>query len=59
MSQWPCTIEEEADGSLSMRMGLGYAKGLRKESAEAITAALGTRTEGSGLPRISPCVCLP
>lgn len=39
VSQWPCTIEEEADGSLSMRMGLGYAKGLRKESAEAIVAA--------------------
>ena len=39
VSQWPCTIEEEADGSLSMRMGLGYAKGLRKESAEAIAAA--------------------
>jgi DNA polymerase III alpha subunit len=37
--QWPCTIEEEADGSLSMRMGLRYAKGLRKESAEAIVAA--------------------
>jgi len=34
-----CTIEEEAGGSLSMRMGLGYAKGLRKESAEAIVAA--------------------
>jgi error-prone DNA polymerase len=38
VSQWPCTIEE-ADGSLAMRMGLGYAKGLRKESAEAIVAA--------------------
>jgi error-prone DNA polymerase len=43
VSQWVCTIEEEADGSLSMRMGLGYAKGLRKESAEAIVAA---RKEG-------------
>jgi error-prone DNA polymerase len=39
LSRWPCMIEEEADGSLSMRMGLGYAKGLRKESAEAIVAA--------------------
>jgi error-prone DNA polymerase len=43
VSQRACTIEEEADGSLSMRMGLGYAKGLRKESAEAIVAA---RKEG-------------
>jgi error-prone DNA polymerase len=43
VSQWPCTIEAEADGSLSMRMGLGYVKGLRKESAEAIVAA---RKEG-------------
>jgi error-prone DNA polymerase len=39
VSRWSCTIETEADGSLSMRMGLGYAKGLRKESAEAIVAA--------------------
>jgi error-prone DNA polymerase len=39
VSRWPCAIETEADGSLSMRMGLGYAKGLRKESAEAIVAA--------------------
>jgi len=43
VSQWACAIEEEADGSLSMRMGLGYAKGVRKESAEAIVAA---REEG-------------
>ena len=32
VSQWPCTIEEEADGSLSMRMGLGYAKGSSKRN---------------------------
>ena len=43
VSRWPCTIEAEVDGSLSLRMGLGYAKGLRKESAEAIVAA---REEG-------------
>jgi error-prone DNA polymerase len=29
VSDWACTIEHEADGSLSLRMGLGYAKGLR------------------------------
>src|SRR6202044_3348136 len=35
VSQWQCTIEHEHDGELSLRMGLGYAKGLRKQSAEA------------------------
>ena len=35
LSDWACTIEHESDGSLSLRLGLGYAKGLRKESAEA------------------------
>jgi error-prone DNA polymerase len=35
-SDWPCTVEHEADGTLSMRVGLRYAKGLRKESAEAL-----------------------
>src|SRR5208282_2760664 len=29
VSGWACTIEHEADGSLSLRMSLGYAKGLR------------------------------
>jgi len=36
VSDWPCTIEHEIDGSLSLRMGLGYAKGLRRQSAEAL-----------------------
>jgi error-prone DNA polymerase len=35
-SDWPCTVEHESDGSLSLRMGLGYAKHLRKRSAEAL-----------------------
>jgi error-prone DNA polymerase len=35
VSRWECTIEKEAD-ELSVRMGLGYAKGLRKISAEAL-----------------------
>ncbi len=37
-SRWQCTIEHESDGSLSMRMGLGYGKGLRKQSAEELVA---------------------
>jgi error-prone DNA polymerase len=36
ISDWPCTVEHESDGSLSLRMGLGYAKRLRRQSAEAI-----------------------
>ena len=35
-SSWACTIEHEADNSLSLRMGLGYAKGLRALSAQAL-----------------------
>jgi error-prone DNA polymerase len=36
ISEWACAVEHEGDGSLSLRMGLGYAKGLRKQSAEAL-----------------------
>lgn len=36
VSQWGCTIEHESDGTLSMRLGLRYAKGLRQESGEAL-----------------------
>ena len=38
-SEWACTIEHESDHSLSLRMGLGYAKGLRKQSAEALVTS--------------------
>jgi error-prone DNA polymerase len=38
-SEWPCTIEAELDGSLSLRIGFNYAKGLRQSSAEALLAA--------------------
>ncbi len=36
-SDWACTVEHETDRSLSLRIGLGYAKGLRRQSAEALT----------------------
>ncbi len=36
VSDWACTIEHERNGSLSLRLGLGYAKGLRQQSGEAI-----------------------
>ncbi len=38
-SDWPCTVEHESDGSLSLRMGLSYAKRLRKQSTEALVAS--------------------
>ncbi len=36
VSDWPCTVEHESDETLSIRVGLGYAKKLTKESAEAL-----------------------
>jgi error-prone DNA polymerase len=39
VSNWECTIEHEDDGTLSLRLGLGYAKGLRRQSAEGIVLA--------------------
>ena len=38
-SEWPCTLEAEPHGSLSLRIGFNYAKGLRQSSAEALLAA--------------------
>jgi error-prone DNA polymerase len=35
ISDWPCTVEHEPDGSRSLRMELGYARRLRKQAAEA------------------------
>jgi error-prone DNA polymerase len=39
VSEWACTIEQELNGSLSLRLGLGYAKGLRRQAAEAIAGS--------------------
>src|SRR6202035_3204149 len=36
VSQWTCAIEYESDSTLSLRMGLGYAKGLRRQAATAL-----------------------
>ena len=38
-SEWPCTLENEGDGSISLRIGMNYAKGMRKTSAEALVSA--------------------
>jgi error-prone DNA polymerase len=38
-SEWLCTLEPEQDGSLSLRVGFNYAKGLRQSSANELLAA--------------------
>ncbi len=55
-SDWACTIEVEDDGQLSVRLGLGYAKGLRKRAGEAISNARELRAP-SGRWKISSRAC--
>jgi error-prone DNA polymerase len=38
-SEWLCALEPEPDGSLSLRIGFNYAKGLRQSSANEILTA--------------------
>jgi error-prone DNA polymerase len=35
-SDWNCSVEHENDGNLAMRLGLCYAKGLRRQPADAL-----------------------
>jgi error-prone DNA polymerase len=42
-SEWACTIEHEDDKTLSLRLGLGYAKGLRKQSADVLVESRNER----------------
>ncbi|WP_047495381.1 error-prone DNA polymerase [Terriglobus sp. TAA 43] len=39
VSDWPCSVEHEEDYSLSLRLGLGYVRGLRSQCADAIVHA--------------------
>ncbi|MFZ0662381.1 MAG: error-prone DNA polymerase [Acidobacteriaceae bacterium] len=39
VSDWPCTIERESDRMLSLRIGLGYAKSLTRQAAEALVTS--------------------
>lgn len=41
ISDWPCTVEHEGDGTLSLRIGLGYAKSLTRKAAEALVRSRG------------------
>ncbi|HVN05405.1 MAG TPA: error-prone DNA polymerase, partial [Bryobacteraceae bacterium] len=38
-SEWLCTLEHEPDDSISLRLGMNYAKGMRQTSAEALVSA--------------------
>jgi error-prone DNA polymerase len=38
ISEWPCVVERDTDGTLSVRLGLGYAKGLSRTTGEMLVA---------------------
>src|SRR5262249_24690154 len=38
-SEWLCTLENESDRSISLRLGMNYAKGMRRSSADALVSA--------------------
>jgi error-prone DNA polymerase len=42
ISEWACAIEHEPDGSLSLRLGLGYVKGFRKHAGDCLVASRAT-----------------
>jgi error-prone DNA polymerase len=46
-SSWPCTLEREEDGSLSLRLGLCFARGLQENAAGKLEAARTLRAFGS------------
>ena len=50
VSEWHCTIEHESDGALSLRLGLGYAKGLREAGCGSAGRRAQCRT-ASSVPR--------
>jgi error-prone DNA polymerase len=39
VSNWPCTVEHVIDGSLSLRMGLRYAKGLNQAVSDSLVTS--------------------
>lgn len=39
VSDWSCSIEREADYTLSLRLGLGYVRGLRRHCADMVVAS--------------------
>jgi DNA polymerase III alpha subunit len=55
ISQWPCTIEHESDGSLSLRMGLNYAKKACGNNRRKRSYMLAPRVVYFVLRKILPC----
>jgi error-prone DNA polymerase len=53
VSDWPCTVEHERDETLSLRLGLRYAKGLRSLAGDAIAQA---RREGGAFRSVEDLV---
>ncbi len=39
VSESPCTLEHEPNGSLSLRLGTGYARGLSRQEDESVVTA--------------------
>jgi error-prone DNA polymerase len=52
-SECVCRLEHEADSSISLRVGLNYAKGLRKAAAEKLVSA---RLEGGAFGSVDEMV---
>lgn len=52
VSDWACTLEQEDDGTLALRLGLGYAKGLRKQSAKALMQTRALRGRFSSIENL-------
>ena len=52
-SEWQCTVEHEEDGSLSLRLGLRYAKRFHQNTADALVATRKLHGPFSGV-RILP-----
>ncbi len=46
-SSWPCTLEKEANGALSLRLGLRFVRGLRQGSVAELEAAREMRSFAS------------
>jgi error-prone DNA polymerase len=56
ISEWLCTIEHEDDGTLSIRLGLGYAKGLRRHAGEALVMSRSSRGPFRSAEDLVQCV---
>ena len=58
VSRWECTVEAEADGSLSLRLGLMYVRGLKQVTARILVAARDGTTVSSSAGITASPACL-